>query len=529
MKKIISISILMILIMSLSVISFADTSGDYEYTDNGDGTCIITDYNGGGGDVIIPGTLNGNIVETIGFSAFNNNNLTSVTIPDSVKIISSSAFYNNHSLTSVIFGDSLEIISQSAFSETGLTSVVIPNSVTRIDKYAFQTCNLTSVTLSNNMTYISEDTFSHNKLTSVEIPNSIVTIYKNAFYSNKLTSVVIPNSVTTIKDGSFWSNELTSITIPDSVTSIGSNAFWYNNLTSITLGESVITIGESAFADNQLTSVVIPDSVININGYAFDNNKLTSLTLGESVVIIGSNAFRGNLLTSVVIPDSVKTISSVAFYKNNLTSVTLGEAVETIGSYSFSKNNLTSITIKASNIAISDYMLMDSTWNKFRTVYESDGPGVYEGTQDGDWLKLSDEYTVTFKDIDNSVLKIETVTKGDDATPPIDPIRTGYIFSNWSIAYTNIQSDLIIISEYIKITEEREIIGNIIQFKGKSNLDIGRYLKPITSTIKIERTSDTKNIKLVESLELLLDVADTTRYIGSKTMNEFFNWCRYKM
>ncbi|MFZ9012413.1 MAG: hypothetical protein ACO20W_11040, partial [Anaerohalosphaeraceae bacterium] len=54
----------------LSMQVCADISGDYEYTNNGDGTCTITGYTGPGGDVTIPDTLNSLTVTHIGFQAF---------------------------------------------------------------------------------------------------------------------------------------------------------------------------------------------------------------------------------------------------------------------------------------------------------------------------------------------------------------------------------------------------------------------------------------------------------------------------
>ena len=57
-------------------------------------------------------------------------------------------------------------------------------------------------------------------------------------------------------------------------------------------------------------------------------------------------------------------------------------------------------------------------------------------------------YTVTFKDYDGTVLKSETVRKGEGATPPSAPTRTGYAFSGWSGTYQNVSSDQIVTATY---------------------------------------------------------------------------------
>jgi hypothetical protein len=56
------------------------------------GTITITGYTGTNGDVIIPSTIGGLAVTSIGGSAFSNSRLTNVTIPNSVTTIGGSAF-----------------------------------------------------------------------------------------------------------------------------------------------------------------------------------------------------------------------------------------------------------------------------------------------------------------------------------------------------------------------------------------------------------------------------------------------------
>jgi TolB-like protein len=203
------------------------------------GDMIIAKYKGDNKEVAIPAKISRQPVVSIGDRAFRENQLTSVSLPNSVTSIGNEAFYGNQ-----------------------LTSVIIPNSVTSIGNEAF----------------------THNQLTSVTLPNSVTSIEGSAFSNNQLASITIPNSVTFIGDRAFRENQLTSVTIPNSVISIEEEAFFGNRLTSVTLPNSVTSIGRHAFSKNELTSVIIPNSVTSIEDFAFSaNGLLTSVTLPNNV------------------------------------------------------------------------------------------------------------------------------------------------------------------------------------------------------------------------------------------------------
>ncbi|MCX5972798.1 MAG: leucine-rich repeat domain-containing protein [Chloroflexi bacterium] len=156
-------------------------------------------------------------------------------------------------------GNSVTSIGNYAFYNNALTSVTIPNSVTTIGDFAFEANALTSVTIPNSVTSIGTGAFYNNALTSVTIGNSVTSIGYGAFSSNALTSVTIGSSVTTIGDYAFDTNALTSVTIPNSVTSIGNYAFYKNDLASVTFLGNAPLDGTAVFDFNSdLTAVTRP-------------------------------------------------------------------------------------------------------------------------------------------------------------------------------------------------------------------------------------------------------------------------------
>ncbi|CAL42282.1 Probable cell surface protein (Leucine-rich repeat protein) precursor [Flavobacterium psychrophilum JIP02/86] len=239
-----------------------------------------------------------------------NYTITSSTAPFTVKVARNANFTGAAEIPETVAYNSenyaVTAIGESAFEHcNNLTSVTIPNSVTTIGNYTFVGCSgLISVTIPNSVTDIENGAFfSCSGLTSVTIPNSVTTIGDEAFADcSGLTSVTIPNSVTTIGDGSFAEcSGLTSVTIPNSVTTIGDGSFARcSGLTSVTIPNSVITINRGAFFScSGLTSVTIPNSVTTIreNAFAGCSSLRTVNCHITSPLVINANVF-GNVTQS---------------------------------------------------------------------------------------------------------------------------------------------------------------------------------------------------------------------------------------
>ena len=196
-------------------------------------------------------------------------------------------------ITSFTFGSEVEHIpAYLCYGMENLTAVTIPNSVTSIGVRAFAECSgLTKTNYTGDIAGWCGINFGGWR--------SNPTAYSHNLYINdvEVKDLVIPNSVTSIGDYAFdGCSGLTAVTIPNSVTSIGNYAFdGCSGLTSITIPNSVTSIGWDAFAYcSGLTSVTIPNSVTSIGDRAFyECSGLTSVTIPNSVTSIGWGAFEG--------------------------------------------------------------------------------------------------------------------------------------------------------------------------------------------------------------------------------------------
>lgn len=117
--------------------------------------------------------------------------------------------YQNGKGVIVFDGDVTRIVR--AFERcNNLTSITIPNSVTLIGRWAFSWCeSLTSVTIPDGVTKIDVRAFTNcTSLISITIPNSVTTIGDSAFFScTSLTKVTIGDSITSISGHAFLSCE----------------------------------------------------------------------------------------------------------------------------------------------------------------------------------------------------------------------------------------------------------------------------------------------------------------------------------
>ena len=405
-KWLLALATFAVMTVVCAVCAGAETYQDFEYSALDDGRVKITGYNGGAETVVIPDTIDGKSVTSIGRRAFEGcTNLKSITIPNSVTEMGRRAFSGCSSLIGIAIPDSVTEIGKYAFDGCkSLTSITIPDGVTSIGDGAFYNCSsLTEIKVaSENSNYVSVNGVLYNKdkttiicypagkkgnnykipdgvtkvgssafigcssLTSITIPNSVTEIGYSVFEGcTNLKSITIPNGVTSIGDSAFEDcTSLKSITIPNSVTSIGDSAFEdCTSLTSITIPNGVTSIGDSAFEGcTSLTSITIPNSVTSIGFGAFIGcSSLTSITIPDSVTCIGDSAFNGcTSLTSITIPDSVTSIGESAFSGcSSLASITIPDSVMSIGNDAFHEcSSLTSITIPNSVTSIGDYAFL---------------------------------------------------------------------------------------------------------------------------------------------------------------------------
>lgn len=198
-----------------------------------------------------------------------------VTIPEGVKRIESSAFALNTYIVEVELNDGLEEIGQNAFQQTMVASLVMPDSVTKLDWHAFfGMVNLQELTLSKN-------------LDEGELSGAIGS-YQNLMTghtSMSLEKVNVPADSLhyTEQDGAVFNKDMTELVYYPAA--LEGNGGVYS------IPEGVTTVAEGAFDDSHLTNIAFPESLETIE-YAGISKQLDTVDLGENIIEIQQNAFK---------------------------------------------------------------------------------------------------------------------------------------------------------------------------------------------------------------------------------------------
>ena len=294
--------------------SMDEVSGEYRFAVNSDNTVTITKYTGEGGNVKIPGEIDGKKVTAIGNTfretgAFQDcTTLASVILPDGVTEIQDNAFQGCTSLRTVTIPASVTLLRNSAFDTcSDLKSVYFEGNAPQIADGVFtDTSHLTFYYHEGTagwtdpwhgcptMTYLAageyyyfvvrDDSsvayFTHSSPNTViitkyigkggdvvipaEIDGKKVTAIGNIFQETgafqdctALTSVILPDGVTEIQDNAFQlCTSLKTVTIPASVTLLRNCAFdTCPNLQSIYFDGDAPQIANYVFTDTPYLTI----------------------------------------------------------------------------------------------------------------------------------------------------------------------------------------------------------------------------------------------------------------------------------
>ncbi|MBB6461546.1 leucine-rich repeat protein [Flammeovirga kamogawensis] len=330
--------------------------------------------------------------------------------------------------------------------------------------------------------------FSRRNLYSLAMGNSITTIEENAFYSNStLEDITLSTSLITIGDDAFagslpdngidlpntgiWHTSH-SYNLGSTVTKIeSSNSYKYNHRVYIVdfvdynnalLKTETLMLGASATAPSPPTKI----------GYTFDNWDTEFNSVNNNLTVKAEYSINTYTVTFVDHDNTVLKSENVEFEKTATPPDNPSRRGYTFDNWDTEftsvSNNLTvkaEYNINTYTVTFVDHddtVLKSENVEFEKTATPPDNPtrrGYTFDNWDTEFNSVSNNltvkaeynintYTVTFVDHDDTVLKSENVEFEKTATPPDNPIRSGYIFSNWDVNYESITEDITIKALY---------------------------------------------------------------------------------
>lgn len=279
----------------------------------------LNGYQGGGGAVVIPDAMDGCTVDILGMYLFNDEDaVTSLTLPSSLRQVEASAVSFCDSLTELIIPEGVQVIGDNCFiGNPGLTELVIPASVRYIGAGSFGSNeNLRKVTFLGEcpvfagtaLDWIADDA-------EIYVPGDQYDAYAGALYEAECYSAVL---------------------------SSGTNAVVYDRTTDPSLFGFDAATGTITLYGGFDVCVQVPAEIGGVavkaigDGAFGDHRYICMLTLPEGLETIGASAFEScDTLVHVDFPSTLKTIGSRAFYAGYHGYALDLPAVETIGDEAF--------------------------------------------------------------------------------------------------------------------------------------------------------------------------------------------------
>ncbi|MCB1122228.1 MAG: leucine-rich repeat protein [Verrucomicrobiae bacterium] len=408
---------------------------------------VILDYVGPTTDgLIIPESLDGKPVVEIGPNAFESSTITTLSLPEGLKVISASAFQFAH-IEQMVIPASVTYIDPTAFknSSFGITTVAEGNlNYAMVDGILYDkditilitypgpkssSFELPATLVSLNMAELSQ----LSNLRTLQIPASLAEIEglsnyfgrsletievdsDNSFFSSldgvlydkqqtqlilwpkrkSLVNYTFPSTLSAIGDTAFMEVEgIGDIILPDSIKSLGMAVFKNcRGLTRISLPSDILSIEEEAFHGcRDLVDIQFGSKLRSIGPYAFSGcPALKTLVLPEGLEIIEDYGLSGLYVSGTLsLPGSVKFLGKGAFWSSLMEQVFIPASVEEIGLHPFGVcTKLKGITVDPQN-----------------PTYSSDSTGVLFDKQRTRLIAFPGDNRIGYYKIPDTVERIE--------------------------------------------------------------------------------------------------------------------------
>ena len=224
-------------------------------------------------------------------------------------------------------------INRRAFWESNLSSITLPNSLKTIEQYAFLRCdNFLNLHIPKSVTYIQNGSIINCKMLYNLTIDSLNTHYKiinNAVYTiDGDTLITYPSPSLRTATGNS-----DTLRVAEGTKVIAERSAIHGKNKIIILPESVEEIGNRAFAYNTVRTIQFPTTLKRIGKEAFIYCEFLAYFIGADsleVIEFGAFAYCDNFRESIIFPSTLKVLGGHAFYQTPIKEIEFTGEVDTL-------------------------------------------------------------------------------------------------------------------------------------------------------------------------------------------------------
>lgn len=298
-----------------------------------DGSLSLVKYAGEDTEIVIPDSIGGKVISTIGEMAFSPKqsrvlsslkkvraSIVSVTFGDNIREIGKNAFDGCTELYAINWPNSTLVIKDSAFEGCiSIEELSFSEGIIAIGKRAFAGCSaLKKLTFATSIQKVEESAFEQcNQIEKINMAYCSAQIGKSAFKGCKLlTDVHNCENISIFEEGAFeHCSALRDISLSEN-TVIQNNVFFGCELFDQIIYGNKGTVIQFFPSSKAMGTLEIPEGIEKIGNNAFSGcDQLTSVQLPKSIKCIGAGAFAGcKKLEKVTILGKLEQIETEAFF-----------------------------------------------------------------------------------------------------------------------------------------------------------------------------------------------------------------------
>ena len=321
-------------------------------------------------------------LESLGAYALSTTPLLTITLPNSLLLISENCFYNCIMLKLVDLSETkLTIIPAFCFYGCrSLKSCILPETIESVESFSFYNSSIPKITFSPIFSSIARCAFMASDIEEVDLTKTAITSIESLAFAqcNHLLYFDFSRGLKSINEVAFANCSIERVILPATITELGIGAYYrcavlryvdlsktmlteipsqcFQNcylLDTIIFNNYIHTLGNASFSSIGITKLKLFGNISTLEEFCFAmNEQLTEVDLSNTKIKhIYLCAFRQcSHLSNIILPVSLRSLGNAVFMGTNLTSFVAHKHITQLGNQLFMSSMMEVADLSSSNI-----------------------------------------------------------------------------------------------------------------------------------------------------------------------------------